>query len=49
VVEACGKGCFDHYDRSRSQAHRQSSAGVVGAGRSKGEGRYQPSQKRVEI
>ena len=43
MVEAYGKDCFDHYDRSHSLAHRQWSGGEVGAERSKEEDRYQPS------
>jgi hypothetical protein len=49
VEEACVKGWPDHYDRFHSQAHQQKFAEEVGAGRSRGEDRYQTWRKVAKV
>jgi hypothetical protein len=49
VEEACVMDWPDHYDRFRSQALRQRPVGEAGAGRSKGEDRYQTWRMMAKV
>jgi hypothetical protein len=49
VEEACAMGWPGHYDRFRSQVLLQRPAEEAGAGRSKGEDRYQTWRRMAKV